>query len=134
MLPALLAAGASMAARRAHDGADADARRTQAALDKALGGYVPDRATGGCFHASFYRGGQSTTAYGRTLLYRVSSKLIFRTDTSGGCERVGDDEYLVTSVPSADICRGDIARTVNRATGQSMGGCSLGDFVAYRRP
>lgn len=110
----------------------AAAETTQASLDRALAGFAPE-AGGACYHSSFYRGGQSTQAYGKTLLYRVSPKLIFRTETSGGCERVGDDAYMVISTPSGDQCRGDIAQAVDRGSRQPMGSCSLGDFVAYRK-
>ena len=130
LLPIGLIACTPTAAQRDRVAAEADT--TQASLDRALAGFTPD-PTRGCFHSSLYRGGQSTKAYGKTLLYKVSPRLIYRTDTSGGCERVGDDAYLVIATPSGDQCRGDIARTVDRGSQQSFGSCSLGDFVAYRK-
>lgn len=132
ILPLLAAACTATAADRERMTADADA--TQVKLDRALAGYTPDSAaSGNCLNTSFYRGSQSTEAYGRTLLFKVSPNLIFRTDTSGGCERVGGDEYLVTSTPSTQLCRGDIARTVDRTIRREVSGCSFGDFQAYRK-
>lgn len=132
LLPLLAAACTQTAADRERVAREADT--TQAKLDRALAGYTPDQsASGSCLHSSFYRGAQSTQAYGRTLLFRVNSNLIFRTDTAGGCERVGDDAYLVTSTPTADLCRGDIARVVDRTIRRDVSACSFGDFVAYRR-
>jgi hypothetical protein len=76
-----------------------------------------------------------TRGYGDTLVYEVSSKLKYRNDTNGGCGGVGrNDDILVTQSFSGRLCRGDIARTVQRATGINTGGCSFGDFVPYRKP
>lgn len=132
LLPLFAAACTATAADRERMTADAD--QTQVKLDKVLAGYAPNAAaSGSCLHTSFYHGSQSTQAYGRTLLFKVSPNLIFRTETSGGCERVGDDAYLVTSTPSTELCRGDIARAIDRSSRFETGGCSFGDFQAYRK-
>ncbi len=132
LLPLLVAACTQTAADRERVAREADT--TQAKLDRALAGYAPDQSgSSSCLHSSFYRGAQGTQAYGRTLLFRVNTNTIYRTDTAGGCERVGDDAYLVTTTPTGDLCRGDIARVVDRAIRQQVSSCSFGDFVAYRR-
>lgn len=132
LLPLIAAACTQTAADRERVAREADT--TQAKLDRALAGYTPDQSSSGqCLHSTFYRGSQGTQAYGRTLLFRVNANTIFRTDTAGGCERVGDDAYIVTATPTADLCRGDIARVVDRGIRQEVSSCSFGDFVAYHR-
>lgn len=131
LLAAALMAGCTPTAADTARAVDRAATR-QEGLARELAGLTPD-AQGGCFSTTLNRGQQSTKAYGNTLLFRVSRNLVYRTDTAGGCEGVGDDKILVTSTPSTQFCRGDIATTIDRASNFPSGGCSFGDFVAYRR-
>lgn len=78
---------------------------------------------------------QSTTrGYGSTIVYRVSSTVKFRNDTTGGCENVGRGNFFVTQNPLARSCRGDIVQVFDPQTRVPLGSCALGDFVPYRRP
>jgi hypothetical protein len=129
ILVALLATACAPTPQQAARAAvDADA--TQAKLAKALAGLTPGKPMS-CLSQL-----QSTNleAYGPTLLYRVSRNLVYRNDTAGGCERAGRDDVLVTRSPTGQLCRGDIGQTFDRASRFPTGGCSLGDFVPYRKP
>lgn len=68
----------------------------------------------------------------RTILYRVSSNLIYRNDPPGGCPGLNSSSALITQTPTTQLCRGDIARVRDFGLGFSSGSCALGDFVPYR--
>lgn len=100
----------------------------QEELQKELAGLTPGKPTS-CINQYPTR---QVKAYGPTILYKVSNSLIYRTDTAGGCEQVGRD-VLVTQSFTGQLCRGDIARTIESAGGFQTGSCSIGDFVPYRK-
>lgn len=72
-------------------------------------------------------------AYGPTIVYTVSRGLKFRTDTAGGCERVGRGDILVTRSSQSQLCQGDIATTIDSAARIFTGSCSFGPFVRYSK-
>ena len=72
-------------------------------------------------------------AFGPTILYTVSRGLKYRTDTAGGCERVGRGDILVTRSPSGQLCQGDIATTIDQTARTFSGSCSFGPFVRYSK-
>ena len=129
VLFALLAVGCAQTPKQAARAA-ADADRTQAKLTTALAGLTPGKPMTCMPNLPT----QTMQAYGPTLLYRVSGRLIYRNDTAGGCERAGSDDILVTRSPTGQLCSGDIGQTVDRGSRMPTGSCSLGDFVPYRRP
>lgn len=104
---------------------------TQTDLDKALAGLQPS-GTVSCLPP--VAGSVSSQAYGKTILYKVSNRLIYRNDTSGGCENMARGDILVSVQYQGRACQGDIARTVDQASRFQTGSCSLGSFVRYARP
>ena len=114
-----------------------DKTQDQARLAKALAGLVPGEPQS-CISLTLINSPMHTEAYGSTILYRVSPSLIYRTDTAGGCERISSNraagDVLVTRTPTGQLCRGDIAQTYDAVARIPTGGCSFGDFVAYRKP
>lgn len=66
----------------------------------------------------------------KTLIFR-QGKIIWRNDTGGGCEELGDDRLAIDRFGSR-MCAGDRAYTVDM-TGDDTGSCLLGDFVPYRK-
>lgn len=68
------------------------------------------------------------------LLYRVSSRLIYRNDVIGRCTGLQRGDTLITQSYSSQICRGDIARVADLSVGTVTGSCALGDFIPYRTP
>ena len=73
-----------------------------------------------------------------TLLFRDGARRIYRSELNGGCYGLGSPSYaLVTGTvggAGSQLCRGDIARTVDLSTGTTVGSCVIGDFVPYTRP
>ncbi|HEU0043695.1 hypothetical protein [Sphingomonas sp.] len=106
---------------------DAGAR---AALDAELAGLVPGKPQV-CVNMTELR---NLRAYGSTLVYTSTGRDKLVNHTSGGCERVANDAILVTRTSSSQLCRGDIATTVDRTANTFSGSCGLGEFVRYSRP
>ena len=99
------------------------------ALAKDLAGLTPDRSSS-CMPR--YPTTQ-VKAYGPTIVYTVSRGLKFRSDTAGGCERVGRGDILITRSPQSQLCQGDIATTVDSASRTFSGSCSFGPFIRYTK-
>ena len=124
-----LAACGQTAADRVRTAQAAD--EEQAGLRRELAGLVPGQPSQ-CLPT---RVRTDLRGYGTTLIYRVSDRLKYRTETSGGCEGVGRrDDILVTRSPSGRTCAGDISQTLDRGSRFPVGSCALGQFVPYRRP
>ncbi len=69
------------------------------------------------------------------LLYRVSSRLVYRNDLRSSCPGLArDQDILVTRVFGSQICNGDIIRLVDRSSGIGGASCSYGSFTPYRSP
>ena len=114
-------ATASVASQDGWSKAEADYQRQIA--DKTPGKPVD------CIDTRYTR--PSLSAYRDKLIYRVSRKLVYVNQTTGGCEMVGRDAVLVTRQFQTRLCRGDIAQTVDRQTGIGNGNCAIGSFTPY---
>lgn len=75
----------------------------------------------------------SLSAYGAKLVYRVSNRLAYVSDTGGGCEGVAHGDVLVTKSSMDRVCRGDIATTLDQGSRAPTGSCGLGAFTAWRQ-
>ena len=105
----------------------------QARADKLaarLAGYTPGQPTD-CL--TNLPGNRTTEAIGATILYKEGNGLIYRNDTSGGCEGLEHGDYIVTVSNEGRLCRGDIGRTYAPTVRVPTGSCALGSFVPYRR-
>lgn len=102
---------------------------TQEALTKELAGLVPGKPQA-CVDQ--FRS-QQVKAYGASIVYQVTGGLKYRSDTAGGCERVGRGDILVTRSYSGRLCRGDIGQTIDPVSRFPTGSCSFADFVPYRK-
>jgi hypothetical protein len=99
-------------------------------LDEALAGLIPGKPIS-CIESRLANGPES---YGETtLLFRMGSKLIYRTETRGTCRDVGNGRALVTRTFGSRLCRGDIASVADLTAGFSTDTCVMGDFVPYRK-
>jgi hypothetical protein len=104
--------------------------KAEVALAKALAGKVagapvhclpPQRTSG------------MTIIDDNTILFRRSSKLVYRNDPPGGCHPLSQGRFaLVTRTTGSSLCRGDIAQVVDTVSRIPAGSCVLGDFVPYR--
>ncbi|HKY81869.1 MAG TPA: hypothetical protein VJM09_10420 [Sphingobium sp.] len=68
------------------------------------------------------------------LLYRVSSRLIYRNDLIGSCNGLSRGDTLVVSTFGSQYCRGDMAKSADLVSGMITGACALGSFTPYRTP
>lgn len=68
------------------------------------------------------------------LLYRVSSRLIYRNDLIGSCNGLVRGNALITQSVGSQLCRGDMARSADLVAGFPTGACALGSFTPYRKP
>lgn len=98
-------------------------------LAKELAGLVPGRSSTCMPHVPTTQ----VKAYGSTLVYVVSNRLKYRSDTAGGCERVGRGDILITRSVTGQLCQGDIATTVDSTSRTFSGSCSFGPFVRYSK-
>ncbi len=103
--------------------------KDQAALTKALAGYTPGKAVS-CIQSFRVR---DTQRVGDTILYKVSSHQLYRTDTGGGCFGLRNGDALITKSFSGDFCRGDIVHTADLVSHIDTGSCTFGDFVPYTK-
>lgn len=106
-----------------------EAAENDAKLAKALTGLTPG-APQNCIGQGLGR--FQTQVIGNTILYKSGRKLVYRNDTTGGCEKAGFGDALVSRNSTAEICNGQIIRTFDFASRITTGSCSLGKFVPYR--
>lgn len=126
-----LAALAACAQTPAQTAAAAQAgAAAQVELDKQLAGLVPGKPQD-CIDPRWSR---QVKSYGGTILYGDLGTTKYRSDTSGGCERIGRGDVLVTRSYTGRLCRGDIARTIDPTSRFQTGSCSFAQFVPYRKP
>ncbi|MEH3047567.1 hypothetical protein [Sphingomonas adhaesiva] len=110
----------------------ADARRNrspEAEYQRLIAGKTPGKPVD-CIDTRFDR--PSLSAYGDKLIYRVSSKLVYVNDSTGGCQGVARGDVLVTRQFQSRLCKGDIAQTVSVPPAIPTGSCALGSFTPYR--
>lgn len=103
--------------------------KSRIAYEKLLAGKIPGKPQD-CIDTRWTR--PQLTAYDGKLLYRVSRKLVYVTETGGGCEAVARGDTIITRQFQTQLCRGDIARTVNLPANIPSGSCAMGQFVPYR--
>ncbi len=103
--------------------------RTNAGLDRELAGLVagPPQM---CLNAQDRR---EMNGYGEMLVFHGAGGTRYVTQTTG-CRDVGTNNILVTRTTGTQLCRGDIATTVDQTSRVQTGACSFGDFIPYRRP
>lgn len=102
-----------------------------AEIDRALTG----RIAGPPLHClPTYRAGDMNVVDENTILYRDGATT-YRNDPPGGCHGLGRPGNAMVSRPlGSQLCSGDIIQVVDTRSGMYQGGCTLGDFVPFRRP
>ena len=127
LLPAILLAGCDAGARTPNQASEA--ARNADRLSQALAGLTPGKPQLCIFQN---RQHFQTIAIGDTLLYKANSKLVYRNDTTGGCDRAAHGDAIVTRNVDSQLCSGQIVTTVDFVIGRETGSCSLKQFVPYR--
>lgn len=80
-----------------------------------------------------YRSNDMTIIDDDTILFR-DGRTVYVNKPLGGCMNLNrSGSALVTRNMGPQLCRGDLATVVDNSTGMSLGACSLGDFVPYRK-
>ena len=112
--------------------AQAQAEQTRRAdkLAARLAGYTPGRPQD-CL--TNLPGDRPSETYGSTILYVQGPRLVYRNDTTGGCESMERGDYIVTISNSGRLCRGDIGQTFEPVSRVPTGSCALGAFIPYRK-
>jgi Family of unknown function (DUF6491) len=105
--------------------------RQAARLESALAGKVAGEPVS-CI--SRYPQSNLTAISDSVLLYRVSSRLIYRNDLMGGCHGISRGDTLIVTSHGSQYCRGDMAKSANLSSGMITGACALGTFTPYRTP
>ena len=77
---------------------------------------------------------RNTRIVGEAILFEGPGDVLYVNHGSGGCVVLEHGRAIRTSNPSNRLCRGDIVTAFEPVSGIEFGGCSLGDFVPYRRP
>ena len=98
-------------------------------LDKALAGRIAGKPVS-CVSLRELDGSE---VIGDDILYKVSRTLLYRNQSSGGCESARRGDALITRTHSSRLCQGDIVRTADVQAGFESGSCILGTFVPYRK-
>lgn len=104
--------------------------KAQATYDRMLSGKVAGKAEK-CLPT--YRSNDMTIIDDDTILFR-DGRTIYVNQPLGGCQSLSrSGSALVTRNIGPQLCRGDLATVVDNTSGMTLGACSLGDFVPYRK-
>ena len=125
VLVAVLAAACMSAGSPAELSAEA-----QAALDSELAGRTAGPAAT-CVPQRDIR--HTRTVAGRVMLFEAVGDVLWVNRGSGGCSALRFGRAFHTTTPSTSLCRGDVVTVFDPVSGTEFGGCSLDDFVPYRR-
>lgn len=80
-----------------------------------------------------YRSNDMTIIDDNTILFR-DGRTVYVNHPLGGCNNLHQSgRALVTKNFGPQLCRGDLATVVDNVSGMSVGACSLGDFIPYRK-
>lgn len=103
----------------------------QAKLQQLIAGRAPGQAVG-CLPS--YSTRDMRVIDDNTIAFRSGGDLYVNDLSAGGCTQLGSGFYtLVTRSQSGSLCSGDIAHVTDITSGMTVGSCTLGDFIPYRR-
>jgi hypothetical protein len=68
-----------------------------------------------------------------TMLFEGVGDVVWVNRPAGGCPALRFGRAFRTRTPSTRLCRGDIMTVFDPVSGVEFAGCSLADFVPYRR-
>jgi hypothetical protein len=105
--------------------ADADA-----ALDEALAGRTAGPAQH-CVRQQDVRNSRSVG--GPVVLFDGPGDIVYANRTSGSCPRIQPWHALHHRTVNTQLCSGELIRVFDPQSGIEFGGCSLGEFVPWRR-
>ena len=69
-----------------------------------------------------------------TVVFRDNANRVYVNNFRDGCSNLGSGSYtLVTRRVGGSLCSGEIAQVVDLQSGMTVGACSFGEFVPYKR-
>jgi hypothetical protein len=69
-----------------------------------------------------------------TVAFKRGHSEVYVNHIPDGCSNLGMSHYaLVTRQQGTSLCRGDIAQVMDLTNGMTVGSCSMGDFIPYKR-
>ena len=80
------------------------------------------------------RGLRGNRAIAGAMLFEGPGDVVYVNQGIGGCQALAHGRAMRTSNPVGRLCRGDLVTAFDPVSGVEFGGCTLGDFVPYRRP
>ena len=102
----------------------------QARLDRALAGRTAGPAATCIVQRDIRR---SRTIADGVMLFEGPNDVLWVNRGTGGCQVLRYGRAFRTVTPSTSLCRGDIVTAFDPTSGIEFGGCSLDEFVPYRR-
>jgi hypothetical protein len=100
-------------------------------LQKALEGRVAG-APQDCITLRRMKGQQSFES--NSILFRMQgSKIYYRNDASGTCQKIGNGRSVILEDPAGRLCKGDVVRLVDLRTSHDFGVCRMGAFTPYTK-
>ncbi len=102
----------------------------EVSLGEALAGRSEGRPVN-CVRSQDVRNTRS--AGGNTILFDGPGGMIYVNRASGSCPRIQPWHAIRRRSISTNMCSGELIRVVDPQTGVEYGGCSLGEFVPWRR-
>ena len=105
--------------------------RSQAQLQQLLAGRVAGPAVT-CLPPG--RSGDMTTIAGGTVVFRSGSTYYLNT-MGGGCPNLNSHTALVTrQFGGSSLCSGEIAQLLDPGSRMTVGSCTFGEFIPFRKP
>lgn len=102
----------------------------QARLDRALAGRTAGQAAN-CLVQRDIR--ETNTIADGIMLFEGLHDTIWVNRGNGSCSALRYGRAFHTVTPSTSLCSGDVVTVFDPSSGIEFGGCSLGEFVPYRR-
>ena len=126
----LLLSGLAAGCMAAADEAGELSAAAQSELDAALAGRSPGPAMS-CIPQRDIR--HTRTIADGVMLFEGPGDVVWVNRPGGGCGALRFGRAFRTRTPSSSLCRGDIVTVFDPVSGMEFAGCSLVDFVPYRR-
>jgi hypothetical protein len=105
--------------------------RSQAQLQQMLAGRVSGPPVS-CLPPG--RSGDMTSIAGGTVVFR-SGSTYYVNDMRGSCHNLNSQYALVTrQYGGSSLCSGEIAQLLDPGARITVGSCTFGDFIPFRRP
>lgn len=105
----------------------------QRALDMLMAGKVAGPPVS-CLPS--YNSNDMSIIDGRTVAFRVGTGTVYVMQLSEGCGLLGSGNYALFTrqIGGLGMCSGDIAQVFDTMNRQTVGSCTIGPIVPYRRP